>query len=153
MSAFLCETDTFDLLASAIERLNIRVETPTRTFYGRSSARVLAQILRDENLASLQYKYNDEEDAPAYSPEFVDLDMVGLERTGGWMVVVLAAIRCVQYQSCERPDYATSVAAHILQQLQQAVIRQMIEDANAPWEWTRRHEAARQHPQDALGAR
>jgi hypothetical protein len=76
---------------------------------------LIGQILWNENHKSVNYRYNENHPTPTYSfrYKFVDLGQA------------LKAIDCLDYQSCEHPDYQESEAKKILDILEQALLSKM----------------------------
>lgn len=132
MSAFVCSTDTYDLLAGAIRRLpwfSVSTESGQLTEHDADKA---VQILYLQNLVSVATRYPGDTEMlgdPEYTPRPV-VDPVD-------PVVVLKSCDCVEYQSCETDDYYTSLAYKILDALRRAVIAQLPGYERAPWGWER----------------
>lgn len=135
MSAYLCDNDTFDMLASAACQWNVTAYIGEQQLVGRTDAAVMGSILQAENVRSVNYRYN-EQDTPTYSFRRVDYSHFTA-------VEVLAAIACVRYQSCECPDYSASAGAAVLNAIERAAIRALPGYEDAPREWRREHGEAR----------
>jgi hypothetical protein len=93
MSAFICSDRQFAVVARAVFPDSLIRQ------------QLFANKLKRENIRSVNYRYkettrftkvnfDDANDAPAYT----DWDIVGL-------------LRCIDYQSCERPDYDDTLVA------------------------------------------
>lgn len=106
----------------AIELYRQRMHELTRDQAGRVGAMLWA-----ENRRSIDHRYNEEELEDPY--EFTALP--GHPDP----VVVLAAIGCYEYQSCEHPDWHRSEAYAFIQSLRARAIRKVIGD-NPTWEIT-----------------
>lgn len=91
---------------------------------GRIGLSELGQLLWDENVKSVNYRYNESNQAPRY----VHQPVAGIQP-----MAVLKKIHCLEYQSCEHPEWEKSHAASILKQLERLVIRQLPGYAEAAW--------------------
>lgn len=145
MSAYIVSTDTINLLVSACTRYGVDLYIPrtcvnvpegmtrdnshnARTYYT-----TFGQILLDENYRSVNARYRQNDPAPRYTHQSVDLDWASAGQPIAH--IILGSLRCYDYQACEANDYEQSLAKQIVERLQSAVIRSLTEDA--PWGWTR----------------
>lgn len=84
-------------------------------------------MLWHENHVSVNYRYREQTDEPGYRYR--------APRHQSWSPVeVLKAIRCLDYQSCEHPGWATSEARAYLDALQDALVHRLPGMDAAPWE-------------------
>jgi hypothetical protein len=90
MSAFIVNKTHIDAIVTAIvDCPNINISR------SESNIDLVGQILWDENFKSVNYRYSDNEQAPKYSHR---VKYVSLAQA-------IKAISCLNYQSCEHPDY------------------------------------------------
>lgn len=176
MSAYLCDFATFDALAEYGTRWNVTVPTDTirpdllDEFYAQhpeafqSSERLrfslrglsrqrVGSILWAENLRSVAYRYPDTARNRANLPGQTDevcrdyrFRPVGdVDLPKSWLSM---AIACLEYQSCETPDWKQTVARAILLALKDAIVRLLpgygsfaatFAGSDAPWGLTDEH--------------
>ncbi len=92
-----------------------------------------AQMLRRENLRSLNSRYGDP--VPTATETLVTSgDVIRTRRLDP--VSVLKALACYEYQSCESSDWPDTRAAAYCRTLAGALIRQLPGYDDAPWEVT-----------------
>jgi len=129
MSAFMCSDATFDYLAAyAIDR---RV-----TFGGlRYSAQAWGETLHEANATSVEARYPSCKESNAMGTK--NKYAVRAVRVPLEAVRVLAAARCVRYQSCEYGDYETSPALGMLEAIESEAIRQITN--GQPWDLEEEH--------------
>lgn len=141
MSAFVCDFATFDYLATAARQWRLQVhnlyhpDLPSGDLHAVTQADRLAEILYAENLRSVLYRYPDDtkESAPGNVAELAITYRFRPVMTVIKPVIVLKALHCVRYQSCECPDYETTVAWKILEALESEAIRHLPGYDDAPW--------------------
>ena len=146
MSAYVVHEDTIALLAQAAARWGItdygRPDDVRGGGYSDICARLgetkIGQILLAENVYSVNVRYREAADIPAYKHRFVCLDAAALRCGVSVSVLVLASVQCLRYQSCEAPDYDQSRACRILQRIEWEAIRHLPGFDDAPHGWTRR---------------
>lgn len=141
MSAFLCNNDLFDLLASTVtwgDRhdnelrvvVNSSVEIPESakklaTTYGDITIVVFrhfdTQILKDilvmQNYVSLNARYGDATDHKPIQFRFISQDFPKSMET------VLGAVACYSYQSCEDAGWRTSFAKECADAIKDKICR------------------------------
>lgn len=86
MSAFICSDRQFAVVARAL-------------FQKESSQQQFADALKRENIRSVNYRYK--ENTRFTKVRLAEAD--GAPQYNDWDLVCL--LRCIDYQSCERPDY------------------------------------------------
>lgn len=119
MSAWLVTRSHIDLLVNAARAWDQ---------WGRLDDLVeLGQTLWMENARSIAYRYPDH---PAPVVRYVRLPRLVPVLDP---VVVLKSIGCLEYQSCEHPDYYESRAYKLLQTLQSIAIAELPGYDAAPW--------------------
>ena len=89
---------------------------------------VIGQILLDENYKSVNYRYPD--DTPGWGRFHYEWD---LSRLPVNPVAVLSLIACLEYQSCEHPEWEQSEAHAILKTIKAIAIRQLPGYDKYPW--------------------
>ena len=87
----------------------------------------VAEILRAENARSVAYRYGEEP-----STETVRAEMRP-PRLGP--VAILKMLACLEYQSCECPDYRESAAHQLIERLRVLAISELDGYEDAPWEY------------------
>lgn len=112
---------------------------------GEISADELGFILWAENVASVRYRYPN--DAPGEEPgTYVDDEpewhsTYKYRRAGKRLTIAEAfsAITCLDYQSCEHPEWRESEAFRILQSVKDCLATVLPGYSAAPWEITEAH--------------
>ncbi len=145
MSAFLCSDEHIRVLVLAgLQSAQHRTDgyfgwysvedgEPVAERLDFDSIDETAQMLRRENLRSLNSRYGDP--VPEATETLVNTGHV--IRAGRLdPVSVLKAIDCYEYQSCESSDWPDTRAAAYCRTLAGAMIRQLPGYVDAPWEVT-----------------
>jgi len=104
----------------------------------------VGQMLTDECVRSVSYRYDGAESLPGSYPD-------GLEGFGDWFepfhysamqrgrcpspVETLKLLDCLEYQSCEHPEWAGSEARAFCDALRRSMIGCLPGYDAAPWEW------------------
>lgn len=157
MSAFICDKDTFKALAIFAAtrqhgdwRVNPRyvkgLDGPEYALRGISNlctaelATLYADTLYRENVRSVSYRYpnsgRDDLPGPIADAGFVGVTNRDLCNSGYLMIpaiVILKSCDCLEYQSCETPDYRQSVAYRLLNAIRRAAIRALPGYEDGPW--------------------
>jgi ABC-type uncharacterized transport system ATPase subunit len=98
MSAFIVNKTHIDAIVTAI------VDCPNINISRCESAlNSIGQILWDENYKSVNYRYNEDEKTPKYLHKVKHVSLVQ----------AIKAINCLNYQSCEHPEYDNSESKKI----------------------------------------
>src|SRR5581483_9476890 len=108
---------------TAIKTFNERMTEVTRT-----NASDVGQMLWTENHKSLRHRYTDADESwPAEQYDFAEIH--------GRLdpVVVLKAIDCYEYQSCEHPEWEESAAYSLCDALRRVAIARLPGYESAPW--------------------
>ena len=153
MSAFMCDADTFDYLAtfasvqqhSSVYRLrgaidlSLLVKTeiliePCADELRASDAATIAAVLRRANALSVIARYG-EKATDMLDPELYTFRYVPPEAV--LAVEVLKSIACLRYQSCEVSYYDQTAGGLLLAQIEQDAIAALPGYGPAPWGWTR----------------
>lgn len=158
MSAYICDPKTFIALAAfAVRRdrygslivgnYNLQIIFDEA---GNNSPRVsademkphekadrIANILRDENIRSVHYRY------PKLEPDelpgdigdgFRKITAARLVNTRAYPPIeVIKACHCLAYQSCETEDWESTPAFRLLNLIEGAAVRQLPGYDDAPW--------------------
>lgn len=154
MTAFMCSDAHFDTLATYASQarldLRLKVGTPAEArcaemFGGKrptfmehvSDYRVapmherpdmIGAVLRDENARSVEYRYED----CKTSNDMGTKDYYRFrERAPKGPKQILQAVRCLDYQSCETPDWHDTLAFAILAAIKESAIADLCE--GEPW--------------------
>lgn len=92
----------------------------------RDNAETIGQILLDENVRSVNHRY-EEDELHVYSHAAPsDKRWTPLE--------ILSAITCYEYQACETPEWSNSEAYAICSALRDTLVRAMPGYSDGPWE-------------------
>ena len=137
MSAFVVDNKHIDYLITAALRFSgghmtyLHSRNPVDwTYLGHENASEIGVMLLAENVRSLNHRYGVSEPVPDYTylcrpdhfyPEFGAAN-------------VLKAIECLDYQSCESPDWEQTTAYRFLEALKQTAIEQIPGYEEADWE-------------------
>lgn len=100
MSAFIVEKRQIDYILSAY---SIGDYDYNEDIYSK-----MGQILTDQNYASVNYRYEKDTKAPTYKFNFIEK---------GDTKQALAFCYCLNYQSCETPDYHNSEGKILLNEI------------------------------------
>ena len=101
---------------------SVAVAKETEAELTPETASRVGQVLLDENTRSVNHRYEERDAAESYRyKRFLKTNPAN----------VLGLIDCLDYQSCEHPEWETSEAYTILQALQSAAIHQL-----PGYEWT-----------------
>ena len=138
MSAFVVSTDTIDLIVSALQR----VQGPALS--STLGLQTIGADLLAENYRSVNARYNESAQTPAYVFQPVDLDAIP-----EWRVVALKSLRCWQYQACETDDFEDTTAYHMAKALMGllGVSDKHPAYESAPWGWERGITVSQSEPQ------
>ena len=135
MSAYIVEKELVLFLAQAASEYQIKWingngewQNITKTA-SQSQTNALAQRLWDENIRSVNYRYQETNNPK----EFI---IKKIEHQGTYdidPIQVLKSIHCLQYQSCETSDWEKTEEYIILKALEQAAIRHLPRYEQAEW--------------------
>lgn len=116
MSAFIVTKTHIDAIVTTISSQTCySVKELVKNY--QANFDLIGQILWNENYKSVNYRYNENEPNPTY---FFSYKFVNLGQS-------LKAIDCLNYQSCEHPDYEKSEAKNILNTLGKVLLGKMKE--------------------------
>ena len=119
MSAFVVSNKHLNTIISyAIEK---------EYFYGiDGSPEAMGEILFNENIRSVNYRYGDEIENNTYQFERVNVS----EFTARGIIKL---VKCLDYQSCECPDYEQTKAFKALRSLVWNLSSELPEEEGLPW--------------------
>lgn len=94
-----------------------------------------AQELMRENLRSVRYRYPDSDELPGpiQTPEADTIVVRGLCKITPVMALKMAD--CLEYQSCETPDWKETAACKLLNAIRHLAINRLPGFEDAPWEY------------------
>lgn len=116
MSAYICSDEQFTLVVTAWNK-------HTEHTYNTPLLLELANTLKKENIRSVNYRYN--ERTRCYKLKATDIDaaykhpLPSIEQTIQWL-------RCIDYQSCECPDYENTKAFALNMKMQQNLLMMLV---------------------------
>ncbi len=130
MSAYQVSNDTIDYIITAARAWRLAEDgyLPYETRNITDSE--LGQILVSENVRSVNYRYNDNDEAETYTYRRVNYDSIKA-------VDVLKSIQCLNYQSCETEDWQTTMAYKVCKAVESGAIAHLPGYRDAAWGWTR----------------
>ena len=142
MSAFICSSLHIKTIAVYATEKNIdsyggyalrNVDGNGRDL---SDATTVTQILMEENIKSVCYRYREEiKNYNAYMEQTKvtnkEAALIGMRAFSP--VEVLKLIHCLDYQSCEHPDWRESLAYRILRAFERSLLRRLPGYDAAPW--------------------
>lgn len=125
MSAFLVSDYHISYLVEAGVRFKVWVNFGSGYDYLTSEkAQHIYEVLKRENIRSINHRYKTN-----------GTKIRGLRKyvTNIDPILVLKAISCYEYQSCEHQEWETSLAFSICRAIEKAAIRELPGYENAPW--------------------
>lgn len=121
MSAFFCEAETIDLVVRAASDLSMSYELPDgREVPVFGNQTMVGKILWAENARSVIHRYRllGSEEAAGY---IAQIDAYRWTNYGaGKPAAVLKSADCLDYQSCETPDWQSTGAYRLLAEIREA---------------------------------
>lgn len=90
------------------------------------SASAVGQILLDANVHSVNFRYSESEPAETYT-------YAPPRNTRREPVEIIKAVQCLEYQSCEFPEWRESEAARILEAILHGALRKLPGMSDAQW--------------------
>lgn len=122
MSAYICTAETFAAIATFGELKQI-THPITRK---RMSCIEVASLLYAENVASVNYRYEESTDATLPSASFYHYKQIPA-------LHILSCLACLEYQSCEHPEWHGSVASQLIDMIRRRAIAALPGYDDAPW--------------------
>ena len=144
MSAYVVDRETIGYLVDMgleVARRNIAgsefiwFHNRSRKILILSNATAVGQMLWDENLASVSYRYPDiKEGGEIPGPIGDDYVFFHASRDWAWRPVqIIKAIDCYEYQACEHPEWEGSSAKAYTESLHRQAARLMVGYDRAEW--------------------
>lgn len=119
MSAYIVSKQHIDMIVNYVYNKRIEDEREYRT---RDE---LGQILYDENVRSVNHRYHEKNRLFKYTFESPALGLTCVE--------FIKFLRCLDYQSCERPSYDRSQARRVIVNLVFRAVSDIPGYDDAPW--------------------
>ena len=116
MNTFICSDKHIATLVIGINLLRYR-PLPQETLQEH------ANLLKRENIRSVNYRYGERTKITPVKFE-VDPEVVATTFTAADLSQLA---RCLDYQSCERPDWETRLAYHMINEMRVIALEKMIE--------------------------
>lgn len=149
MSAYVVDKETINLLV----RAGLHVRYKPMTWYNadqryqldESTADLVGQMLLDECVHSVSHRYQDDGITKLSGPTNAYWLVPYKYQAGLHLptpVVILKAIACYEYQSCEHPEWETSKAKAFCETLRKIIISWLPGYEEAPWGWDKDNERA-----------
>ncbi|MGW4527793.1 hypothetical protein [Amycolatopsis sp. NPDC004378] len=129
MSAWIVASGHIDVLVHALAQYEVVAPD-----LGAEGFRELGQKLWQENHTSVNYRYDENTPTPRYQLRTTEATLDP--------VVVLKALRCFDYQSCEHPGWTDSDANKLMEALHAAILDRhpdLGERVNGPFGQTHRY--------------
>lgn len=147
MSAFIVGHDHIDALMSyaSFKRISFyHPEAQTRTTITTFNAEEIGRILLHENERSVRYRYDtmDPDELPGTIGEDAASYRFRLYAKPMNAVQTIKAVNCLEYQSCEHPDWEASLAWRICQDIKAHAVHDLPGYDKADWEIRRNAEPA-----------
>ena len=136
MSAYIVDRNDINFMMKAAEHYDVYWQDTRMKRQSDVDYRKTAQMLWDENIKSVQYRYPDcaesLENAPGPIGEDFKITLDDANTLYGsinaWSVI--ATCRTYEYQSCEHPGWATSEAARFVEILKSYALSKVMPDKN-----------------------
>ena len=144
MSAYIVSTETIDAIIYGARHYASFPQPKIYDSNGEANPLTnpsrCGEILLAQNYASVNYRYNEHDEAPAYEYTAEGRTVAGIvmERSGDAPKYTLAdcygALKCYRYQACETPNYQISPVGmfvrELIDNLAEVAIRQY---GDIPW--------------------
>lgn len=118
MSAFTVTKQHIDAIVTPVVQSRMY-----NGFINGADAQEIGNILWNQNYRSVNYRYHDNQESPKY---YFKQNVVS-------PVQVLKLISCLDYQSCETPDWEQTQAFKLLDEIKSIVINSLPGYAEAKW--------------------
>ena len=127
MSAFIVSDTHINLLVSFAERKDITAYygNPRVAYSFAKDAARLAGILHTANVESVNHRYDDHAPSDDYQYQF-SYKVVPA-------IAILKGLDCLEYQSCELPDWEGTLAHALIQRIRSSAIHCLDGYEDAPW--------------------
>lgn len=128
MSAYVVEDDHINALVTYAAEKRISYYDPiaeNRIDINGLNTTAIGKILLAENVRSVNYRYHETDTPDDYSYRHFATPLTAIE--------VIKACDCLDYQSCETPDWDQTVAWRILQAIKSHAMHDLPGYDSAPW--------------------
>ena len=131
MSAFVVSDKHINTIVTWAARQNVNYRSGDEWMPIRGHEQQVAQMLLNQNVRSVNYRYNEHDDVSAirYTP-------VHLTSGSGYRnaLQVMKAAQCYNYQACETDDYESTGAHAIYHAILYRAISVLTSDESLEWE-------------------
>lgn len=143
MSAFVVSKTHIDALLTGATLLSRGAFAPFSWYHNdhlrelhNETASEIGQLLWQENVASVVFRYEEGINSEEFADYLQSVEAYHFTQLMGSPdpVIVLKAICCYEYQSCEHPGWATSEAKTFCSELRDLCVHRLKGFDNAPWE-------------------
>lgn len=129
MSAFVCSQLHLDTIVSAAAYFKAGYSINEQAYeYVAENKQWVAEQLYAQNVASVNYRYSDNEPTDGYVFKEVT-NPANLQNP----VAILKLLDCYDYQSGEKDGYAQTIAAQIVTGIRKSIIGKLPGYSEAPW--------------------
>ena len=118
MSAYIVGNNTINAILGFADEYDMRA-------MGVANRNELGQILLDENYRSVNYRYD----------EYATPETYTYSRYTVKTFEALQYLSCLEYQSCETPDWETTRAFRLCARLRANMVRRLLEELAVPRVW------------------
>ena len=131
MSAYIVDNKTISAIVKGFEVYGATYEaedfiSPMQAFIKEKGVKEgIGQLLLNQNYKSVNYRYNEDEKAPDFKYEDVEINEG----------ILFGCIKCYEYQACETKDYFKSYIHVSLNRLKNAMLKKMIEEKGQKMPW------------------
>jgi hypothetical protein len=144
MSAYVVDRNHIRYLVEAAQHIAIRDHSPNFSWYHNGqrqelnelNASEVGQMLWNENIASVQYRYPEDTDDTMPGPmgeTFIYYHQMAGPYFEFEVAQILKAADCYEYQSCEHPTWESSSARNFIQALVKRAYSHMDGYDDAKW--------------------
>lgn len=131
MSAYVVSDSTINAIVTYAASIDARYFWQGESCPIELHEQHVAGLLYTANVESVNHRYR--EDDPSDGFEFKAYTKPLAPKRELVPVHVLSLINCLEYQSCELPQWETTIAKAILTGIREAAIRRLPGMDNAPW--------------------
>ena len=132
MSAYIVNKKHIDALLTWASRPQYQSPSfyywQNRQWYFYEDINRIGNVLLFENVHSVNYRYNDHDEPPEYKWQRYNRPLTALQ--------IIKACDCLDYQSCETPDWKDTEAYEIIQTIRERAINELPGMDDCQWEIT-----------------
>jgi len=127
MSAFICSDKHIGALVrwASEHKVTAYHGVPGRTYEVKGNEQDIGDILFQENVKSVNYRYQEDGSAESFFYPEDSLHLSAIE--------IYKLAQSLKYQSCEHPEWSTSLAKEIIRSIQREAINRMPGYEFAKW--------------------